>query len=262
MKLNLKRPLIFFDLETTGLDAKDKIVEISLVKVFPSGEEETYTTRVNPEMPIPPESSAIHGITDEDVKDCPTFKEIAPKLIAIFRDCDVAGYNSGKFDLPFLDEAFAAAGIKAGFSDVKHIDVQNIFHKMERRTLEAAVKFYCNKELDNAHSAEADATATYEVLKAQLDRYPNDLKNDVDFLANFSKMHNNIDLAGRFIANDKGEAVFNFGKYKGQRVVEVLQKDPNYYDWMIKSDFSVDTKNHLTRIRLGGEMYTPKSSSK
>lgn len=252
MELKLERPLIVFDLETTGLGFKDKIVEIALIKIYPDGKEETYTTRVNPGIPIPPEATSIHGITNDDVKDCPSFKEIAPKLFEIFRGCDLAGYNSNKFDLPMLDEEFASAGINSGFSDVKHIDVQNIFHKMERRTLEAAMEFYCNKKLDNAHSAFADTRATYEVLKAQLDRYSETLKNDVDALAEFSKVNNNVDLAGRMIRNDEGVVIFNFGKYKGQPVTTVLKNDPSYYDWIIKSDFSVDTKNQLTKIKLLG----------
>lgn len=250
MKLQLTRPIVFFDLETTGLDFKDKIVEISLLKVYPSGEEETFTARVNPGIPIPAEATAVHGITNEDVKDCPSFKDLSTKLDVFFKDCDIAGFNSIKFDLPKLNEEFAASGIKTNFEKVRHIDVQNIFHKKEKRTLEAAVKFYCGKELENAHSAEADTRATYEVLKSQLDYYKGDLQNDVTALAEFSKINNFIDLAGRMIRNDKGEAIFNFGKYKGQLVKEVLKKDPSYYDWIQKNDFSIDTKNHLTKIKL------------
>ena len=252
MELKLDKPLIIFDLETTGLGFKDKIVEISLIKVYPDGREESYTKRVNPGIPIPPEATKVHGITDEDVKDCPTFKEIAPELYEIFKGCDLAGYNSNRFDLPMLDEEFASAGISSGFSNVKHIDVQNIFHKMEKRTLEAAVEFYCGKKQENAHSAFADTQATYAVLKAQLDRYAGSLQNDVSSLAEFSKVNNNVDLAGRMVYDEGGVAIFNFGKYKGQPVLEILKNDPSYYDWIIKNDFSVDTKNHLTKIKLLG----------
>lgn len=253
MKLNLEKPLVFFDLETTGLDFKDKIIEVSLVKIHPSGAEETYTVRINPEIPIPPASTAVHGITDDMVKDSPTFKEIAPSLLEFLQGCDLAGYNSSRFDLPMLDEEFARVGIRANLQAVRHIDVQNIYHKMERRTLEAAFRFYCHKTLENAHSAEADAYATYEVLKAQLDEYPDVLENNVDALADFSKLQDNVDLAGRIIRNQKGENVFNFGKYKGIRVLDVHKKDPGYYRWILDGDFSFDTKSTVNKIILLGE---------
>ena len=200
MQLNLKNPIVFFDLETTGINiVKDRIVEISFVKVHPNGKEESKTRRINPEMPIPPESTAIHGITDEDVKDCPTFKEIAKSLAAQIEGCDLAGYNSNRFDIPLLAEEFLRAGVDIDLNKRKFVDVQTIFHKMEQRTLSAAYKFYCDKSLENAHTAEADTMATYEILKAQLDRYPDDLQNDIDFLSKYSSFTNNVDFAGRMI---------------------------------------------------------------
>ncbi len=252
MQLNLKNPLIFFDLETTGINiVKDRIVELSYVKVFPNGKEETQTYRINPGMPIPPESTAIHGITDEDVKDCPLFKSIAKTLAAQIEGCDLAGYNSNRFDIPLLAEEFLRAGVDIDLNRRNFIDVQTIFHKMEQRTLSAAYKFYCGKSLENAHTAAADTMATYEVLKAQLDRYP-DLKNDVAFLSKYSSYSNNVDFAGRMVYNDKGEEVFNFGKYKGRLVVDVLHTDPSYYAWIMNGDFPLNTKKMLTEIRLRG----------
>lgn len=252
MQLNLRNPLVFFDLETTGINiVKDRIVEISYVKVHPNGKEETKTRRVNPEMPIPPESTAIHGITDDDVKDCPTFKEIAKSLAAQIEGCDLAGYNSNRFDIPLLAEEFLRAGVDIDLNRRKFIDVQTIFHKMEQRTLSAAYKFYCDKSLENAHTAEADTLATYEVLKAQLDRYP-DLKNDINYLSQFSSYNNNVDFAGRMVYNDKGEEVINFGKYKGRLVADVLKTDPGYYAWIINGDFPLNTKKMLTEIKLRG----------
>lgn len=252
MQLNLRNPLVFFDLETTGINiVKDRIIEISYVKVHPNGKEEIKTRRVNPGMPIPPESTAIHGITDEDVKDCPTFKEIAKSLAAQIEGCDLAGYNSNRFDIPLLAEEFLRAGVDIDLNRRKFVDVQTIFHKMEQRTLAAAYKFYCEKNLENAHTAEADTLATYEVLKAQLDRYP-DLKNDVNFLSQFSCYNNNVDFAGRMVYNDKGEEVINFGKYKGRLVVEVLKSDPGYYAWIMNGDFPLNTKKMLTEIKLRG----------
>ena len=219
MQLNLKNPIVFFDLETTGINiVKDRIVEISFVKVHPNGKEESKTRRINPEMPIPPESTAIHGITDEDVKDCPTFKEIAKSLAAQIEGCDLAGYNSNRFDIPLLAEEFLRAGVDIDLNKRKFVDVQTIFHKMEQRTLSAAYKFYCDKSLENAHTAEADTMATYEILKAQLDRYPDDLQNDIDFLSKYSSFTNNVDFAGRMIYNEEGKEVINFGKYKGKLV--------------------------------------------
>ena len=252
MQLNLRNPLIFFDLETTGINiVKDRIVEISYVKVFPNGKEESKTLRINPGMPIPPESTAIHGITDEDVKDCPLFKDVAKTLAAQFEGCDLAGFNSNRFDIPLLAEEFLRAGVNIDLSRRKFIDVQTIFHKMEQRTLSAAYKFYCGKSLENAHTASADTMATYEVLKAQLDKYP-ELENDVTSLSKFSSFSNNVDFAGRMIYNEKGQEVINFGKYKGRLVEEVLSVDPGYYSWMMNSDFSLNTKQKLTEIKLRG----------
>ena len=252
MQLNLRNPLVFFDLETTGIDiAKDLIVEISMVKGMPNGEEIVKTRRINPGMPIPPESTAIHGITDEDVKDCPKFKEIAKSLAAQIEGCDLAGFNSNRFDIPMLAEEFLRAGVDVDLNRRKFIDVQTIFHKMEQRNLTAAYKFYCNKDLANAHSAEADTMATYEVLKAQLDRYP-ELENDVNFLSKYSSFTNNVDFAGRMVYNEKGQEVINFGKYKGRLVEEVLKSDPSYYAWIMNGDFPLNTKKMLTEIRLRG----------
>ena len=251
MDLNLKNPLVFFDLETTGINiTRDRIVEISLLKVHPNGKEESKTRRINPEMPIPPESTAIHGITDEDVKDCPTFKQVAKSLAEMLEGCDMAGFNSSRFDIPLLAEEFLRAGVDIDFSKRKMIDVQIIFHKKEQRTLEAAYAFYCDKQLENAHSAEADVIATYEVLKSQLDKY-NDLENDVNLLSReYSSFNNNVDLAGRIIYNDKGVEVFNFGKHRGKSVTEVLKNEPSYYSWMMDGDFPLNTKQVLTKLRL------------
>ena len=233
MKLNLKNPIVFFDLETTGTNINsDRIVEICYLKVYPNGNEESKTLRINPEMPIPAESSAVHGIYDADVADCPTFKEVAKSIANDIEGCDLAGFNSNRFDIPVLAEEFLRAGVDIDLNRRKFIDVQTIFHKMEQRTLSAAYKFYCNKSLENAHTAEADTLATYEVLKAQLDRYP-DLKNDVAFLSQYSCYSNNVDFAGRMVYNDKGEEVINFGKYKGRLVTEILKSDPGYYSWIL-----------------------------
>lgn len=251
MQLNLKTPLIFFDIESTGLNvATDRIIEISVVKVLPNGDTETKTRRINPTIPISPESFKVHGISDEDVKDCPTFKEIAKSLAKWMEGCDIAGYNSTKFDIPMLSEEFLRAGIDFDFRKRKLVDVQVIFHKMEKRTLEAAYRFYCDKTLDNAHSAEADTLATYEVLKAQLDRYPDDLKNDIGFLSEFTTVNRSVDYAGRIVLNDKDEPVFNFGKHKGKTVESVFRTEPSYYSWMMEGDFTLDTKQVLTKIRL------------
>lgn len=253
MRLNLKNPLIFFDLETTGINiATDRIVELCYIKVYPNGNEESKSMRINPEMHIPEASSAIHGIFDADVKDCPTFKQVAKELAATIEGCDLAGFNSNRFDIPMLAEEFLRADINIDFTKRKFIDVQNIYHKLEKRTLSAAYKYYCGKDLENAHSALADTQATYEVLKAQLDKYPDQLENDVQFLADFSKMTNNVDFAGRIIYNENGVEVFNFGKYKGMPVCEVLQKDSGYYGWMMQGDFTRNTKQVLTQIRLKG----------
>ncbi len=250
MNLNLKRPIVFFDLETTGVDtSRDRIVEISMIKVNPDGSEEVKTRRLNPEMPIPPESTAVHGITDEDVKDCPTFARIAKSLEEFLQGCDFGGFNSNRFDLPVLVEEFLRVGIDVDFKRRRFIDVQNIFHKKEQRTLVAAYKFYCDRDLNDAHSAEADTRATYEVLKAQLDRYP-DLANDVDALADFSARGETVDYAGRILRNEKGVEIFGFGKYKGRSVEEIFRVEPSYYDWMMKGDFPLYTKKVITEIRL------------
>lgn len=252
MKLNLKNPLIFFDLETTGINvASDRIIELSYLKVFPDGHEESKTIRINPEMPIDPKATAVHGITNEDLKDCPTFKTIAQTLANTFEGSDFAGYNSNKFDLPLLAEEFLRCDVDFDLKKRKFIDVQVIFHKMEQRTLSAAYKFYCSKDLENAHSAEADTRATYEVLQSQLEKY-NDLMNDVDKLSDFSTQTRNVDFVGRIILNDKDVEVFNFGKYKGVPVEEVFEKDPGYYGWMIGNDFPLYTKKVLTAIKLRG----------
>lgn len=251
MELNLKNPLVFFDLETTGTSVvHDRIVEISFLKVFPNGKEEIKTRRINPEMPIPADATAIHHITDDDVKDCPTFKKIAKSLADQIEGCDLAGFNSSRFDIPLLAEEFLRANVDIDFSRRKFIDVQIIFHKKEERTLKAAYKFYCDKSLEDAHSAEADTKATYEVLKAQLDKYE-DLENDIEKLASeYSFFNNNVDLAGRIILDDKGVEVFNFGKHKGKPVREVLKNEPSFYAWMMDADFALNTKQVLTKIRL------------
>ncbi len=250
MKLNLKRPLVFFDLETTGTNIlRDRIVEISAVKVFPDGREpEEKTRRLNPEMPIPAASTAVHHMTDEMVAGEPTFRQVAKSLHAFFEDCDIAGFNSNKFDVPLLVEEFARCGINFEVSGRKFIDVQNIFHKMEQRTLVAAYKFYCGKDLTQAHSANADTMATFEVLESQLDRYP-ELQNDVDFLSEFSSGGKSLDLAGRIVLNDEDVPVFNFGKHKGRPVEEVLRKEPSFYSWIMQGEFSKNTKDVLTQLR-------------
>jgi DNA polymerase-3 subunit epsilon len=250
MKLALKKPLVIFDLETTGLNiSSDRIVEIFYLKIFPDQHEESKVYLVNPTVHIPEEATAIHGIRDEDVANAPTFSEIAPILAEAFEGCSFAGYNSNKFDLPLLAEEFLRANIDFDLKKCKSIDVQVIFHKKEQRTLEAAYKFYCDKTLDNAHTAEADARATYEVLQAQLHKYA-DLPNDMDHLADFSSHSPTVDFMGRIILNDKQEEIFNFGKYKGQSVATVLAKDPLYYSWMMKADFPQYTKKVLTAIKL------------
>ncbi|MFA7033561.1 MAG: 3'-5' exonuclease [Bacteroidales bacterium] len=251
MQLALKNPILFFDIESTGLNvASDRIIELSIVKVKPDGTREVKTRRLNPTIPISPEAQKIHGISDEDVKDCPTFKMIAKSLAKWMEGCDFAGYNSNKFDIPMLAEEFLRVGVDFDFRKRNLVDVQNIFHKMEQRTLSAAYKFYCDKDLENAHSAEGDTMATLEVLEAQLDRYPNDLKNDIVFLSEFSSKTRMVDYAGRIALNDKDEPVFNFGKHKGKTVKEVLEKEPSYYDWIMKGDFTLDTKNVLTNLRI------------
>ena len=251
MKLNIKNPIVFFDLETTGVNINvDRIIELCYIKLYPNGNEESMSMRINPEMHIPESSSAIHGITDEDVKDCPTFKQVASNLEKTFKGCDLAGFNSNRFDIPLLVEEFLRVGIDLDLSKRKFVDVQNIYHKLEKRTLVAAYKFYCNKNLEDAHSALADTKATLEVLEAQLDHYPNELKNDIDFLAEFSKMTDNVDFAGRIVYDENHNEVFNFGKYKGQKVSDVFRTDPGYYSWMMKGDFALNTKQIITKIKL------------
>lgn len=250
MGLKLTRPLVFFDIESTGIDvATDRIIEICFLKLNPDGTKEIKTRRVNPEMPIPKEATAIHGITDEDVEDEPTFAKLAKSMAAWLDKCDFAGYNSNRFDVPLLVEEFHRAGVNIEIEKRQLIDVQNIFHKKEQRTLEAAYRFYCDKTLENAHSAEADTVATYEVLVGQLERY-DDLEKNVKFLAEFSAMNDNVDLAGRVIRNSEGTPIFNFGKHKGRSVVEVFEEEPSYYAWMMDSNFPQNTKNVITEIRL------------
>ncbi|MGE4288050.1 MAG: exonuclease domain-containing protein [Salinivirgaceae bacterium] len=265
MQLNLKRPIVFFDLETTGINVvTDRIVEIAYLKIFPDGKEEEKTQRINPEMPIPPESTAVHGISDDDVKDKPTFKEFAKTFSKVLEGSDIGGFNSNKFDIPLLAEEFLRADVDFDFMKRRFIDVQVIFHKMERRTLSAAYKFYCGKELEGAHGAAADTKATYEVLKSQLDMYQDTdfednngklskpIVNDIEALAEFSSHNLNVDFAGRIIYNEKGVEVFNFGKYKGVPVTQVFEKDPGYYGWMLSSEFPLYTKKILTQIKLRG----------
>jgi DNA polymerase-3 subunit epsilon len=250
MELNLKKPLIVFDLETTGTNiTHDRIVEISYLKVYPNGNKESKTMRINPERHIPKETTKIHGISDEDVADCPAFKEVAHKIAQDFEGCDLAGFNSNRFDIPLLAEEFLRADVDIDLMKRRFVDVQVIYHKMEQRNLSAAYKFYCNKQLEDAHTAEADTLATYEVLKAQLDKYP-ELKNDVKELSEYSYYNRNVDFAGRFIYNSKDEEIFNFGKYKGEKVVDVLRQDPGYYSWMLNGNFALHTKKVLTQIRL------------
>jgi len=255
MKLNLERPVIFFDLETTGTDIlRDRIVEISMIKVMPDGTDIQRTVRVNPGCPIPPEATAIHHITDEDVAGEPQFKEIAAWLAAGFQGCDLAGFNSNRFDIPLLAEEFARAGIDFDFSAARFIDVQTIFHKKEQRTLSAAYKFYCHKNLEDAHSADADTRATYEVLMAQLDHY-DDLPNDVAQLSDYSAQNRNVDLMGRLIYDDQRREVINFGKYKGQLAADILRRDPGYFSWIQQGDFPSNTKRAFMAIKLRAQKH-------
>ena len=251
MKINISKPLIVFDLETTGLDlVNDRIIQISYIKIHPDGKEERDNIYLNPGKEIPQDVTTLTGISNDDVKDCPSFKDVASELSVTFRNCDFAGFNSNRFDIPLLAEEFLRAEVDIDLSRRKFVDVQVIFHKMEQRTLSAAYKFYCGKNLEDAHTAEADTRATYEVLMAQLDRYPEDLQNDVNFLSDFSSFNKNVDFAGRMVYDDKGIEVFNFGKYKGMSVAEVLKRDPGYYGWILNSDFTLNTKAMLTKIRL------------
>ena len=250
MQLNLKKPIVFFDLETTGVDVThDRIVEISMIKVLPTGEEIEKTRRVNPGIPIPAEATAVHHITDADVANEPTFRQIAKSLANEMVGCDIAGFNSNRFDIPMLDQEFQRAGVKFDFTKARFVDVQTIFHKKEQRTLVAAYRFYCGKELDGAHSANADTRATLEVLKSQLDRY-DDLPNDIEELSKFSQINRNVDFMGRLIYNDDDKEVINFGKYKGKIAEDIIRKEPSYYDWIMKSDFAQNTKDCFTRIKL------------
>lgn len=250
MELQLNKPICFFDLETTGTNiATDRVVEISILKVFPNGNKESKTWLVNPERPIPPLVSAIHGITDDKVANEPPFKTLAQQIYSMIEDADLAGYNSDKFDIPLLAEELLRSGIDFDLKNKKTIDVQTIFHKMEQRTLSAAYKFYCNKTLDNAHTAAADTEATYEVLKAQLDRYE-ELENDVSSLSTFSTRRKSADLAGYLQYNKEGVVCFGFGKHKGKTVDDVLDNEPGYFGWLLNADFPLYTKKVLTALRL------------
>lgn len=249
MNLSLTRPLAIFDLETTGLNiTKDRIVEIAIIKVHPNGSEEYFNKRINPDMPIPEETSLIHGIYDKDIENEPKFSEIADELVTFIGDADLAGYNSNKFDIPVLSEELLRVGNTFDVSNRKFVDVQNIFHKMEQRTLAAAYKFYCNKEIKNAHNALADTTATWEVLKAQIEKYES-LEKNIDSLADFSKAgnYNLLDFAGRLAINENGEAMYNFGKNKGKTVKEITISEPGYYGWMLNADFPLYTKQCLKK---------------
>jgi DNA polymerase-3 subunit epsilon len=250
MDLKLVRPLLFFDIESTGLNvATDRIVEISMVKLMPDGTRQVKTRRVNPTIPISKEAQAVHGISDDDVKDEPTFEQLAKSMLKWMEGCDIAGYNSLNFDIPMLTEEFMRVGLDPKFRERNLVDVQVIFYKHEPRTLSAAYRFYCGKNLDDAHSAEADTLATLEVLEAQLDRY-DDLKNDVAELSRYTCREKMLDYAGRFVMNDRNVPVFNFGKHKGKPITEVLAKEPSYYTWMMDGEFTQDTKNILTKIYL------------
>lgn len=255
MKLNLRRPMVFFDLETTGTNiSTDRIVEISVVKVLPDGSIDggaAKTKRINPEMPIPAEATAVHHITDDDVRDCPTFRQYAKSLKAYLEGCDFCGFNSNRFDLPMLAEEFMRAGVDVGFfKKAQYVDVQNIYHKLMPRTLVAAYKEYCNKDLEGAHSADADTMATYEVLCAQLDKHSNELENSVDFLSEFSSRGKTADFAGRIGYDENGVEIITFGKHKGKSVEEVFRKEPSYYDWIMNGDFPAYTKKIFTEIKL------------
>lgn len=261
MELKLKRPLAFFDLETTGVNiSSDRIVEIAILKISPDGKEDVLVKRINPGISIPPESSFFHGIYDEDVKGLPSFKELGQEIADFFGDADLAGYNSNKFDVPMLMEEFLRAGIPFSLEGRAFVDVQNIFHQMEQRTLKAAYKFYCNKDLENAHSAEADVTATYEVLKAQLEKYEGvtyedksgqlstPVINDVPALHRFTNLSKPVDFAGRLVYDKDGHPTINFGKHKGKKVVDVFEAEPSYYAWMQNGDFPLYTKKVLEEI--------------
>lgn len=250
MELKLSRPIIFFDLETTGTNiTHDRIVEISLIKVMPDGTEIERTRRINPEMPIPAEATAVHHITDEDVAQEPTFRQVAKSLAEMFAGCDIAGFNSNRFDIPVLLEEFNRVNVPIDIHNARFVDVQTIFHKREPRNLIAAYKFYCGGDLEEAHSANADTRATLEVLKAQLDHYP-DLPNDIVALSEYSSHNRNVDFAGRLIYDDNNTEIINFGKHKGRPAEEILRKEPGYYSWIMQGDFPQNTKDAFARIRL------------
>ncbi len=249
MKIKLEKPLAVFDLEATGLNvSSDRIIEIAILRIDPDGKQTTYLRRINPEIPISLEATSVHGITNEDLKDSPTLSQVLPEIESFIEGCDLAGFNSNKFDLPMLAEELLRVGSSLDLSERKHIDVQNIFHKMEQRTLSAAYSFYCNKDLVNAHSALADTEATWEVLEAQLDRYEL-LENNVDFLAKFSMYGDTerVDFVGRLAYNDKNQVVYNFGKHKGKTVEQVMKEEPGYYGWMMDADFPLYTKMQLKK---------------
>lgn len=263
MDLNLKRPIVFIDLETTGLNiANDRIIEIAALKIEPNGNKSQFVQVINPQIPIKQESTVFHGFKDADVKDKPSFKEIGNRLLDFIKGCDFAGYNSNKFDIPLLAEEFLRADIDFDMKNRSMIDVQNIFYRMEQRTLKAAYKFYCNKPLKNAHSALADIEATYEIMKAQLDKYENadfedlfgnksqPIVNDMKKLGEFTMFHKTADLAGQIIFNQEGKEVFNFGKKKGLVVEDTFEKEPQYYDWIMNADFPLYTKKIFQQIRL------------
>jgi len=265
MKLKLNKPFAVFDIETTGLNiGTDRIVEICIVRDNVDGSQDIKTMRINPTIPIPAVVTEIHGITDEDVKDCPTFAQVANQLNQFLDNCDLGGYNSNKYDVPLLVEELLRAGIEFNLSGRRFVDVQNIFHRMEPRNLKAAYKFYCKKDIINAHSAEADTLATHDVLLSQLDMYQDveytdgngktivPIVNDIQALHDFSFNSNNVDLVGHIVFNNKNIEVFNFGKHKGKPVEEVFQKEPSYYDWMMKADFPLSTKKVLNAIKLRG----------
>lgn len=274
MELNLTRPLAFIDLETTGIKvATDRVVEICILRIEPDGTTSIKTLRLNPEMEIPWESTAIHGITNADVKDCPTFRQVAQELEGFLDSCDLAGYNSNHFDIPLLVEEFLRVEVDFNLKGRRLVDVQNIFHKMEPRNLTAAYQFYCNKELINAHTAEADTIATYEILKAQLDRYKEKefkdrdgqvntpIVNDIKALSEFSSQEKNVDMVGHIVFNARQEEVFNFGKHKGKRVTEVFKNEPSYFDWIMKSEFPLSTKKVVRLIKLR-EKFAPDDDGK
>jgi len=255
MKLKLKRPIVFFDLETTGLKiSKDRIVEIAIMKIYPNGNTESKSWLVNPTIPIPKDSTEIHGISDKDVKNEPTFKEIANDIYNIMNNCDLAGYNSNKFDIPLIAEEFIRSDINFNFKNCKSVDIQNIFHQLEKRTLIAAYKFYCNKDLLNAHSAKSDTNATYEILLAQIEKY-DELENNIDFLSDFSQIGEKyVDLAGFIRFNKNQEEVFSFGKYKNQTLSQIWHENPGYFSWINQAEFPQYTKkitnDFVTKMKL------------